>query len=89
MGQSRSPSVSPSRQVLSSQDQEVLSLFELFSQEGNPFERHIDNKDEETEDVLASNGVGSALHYITWLLQMYYRFIDTTPVVGVQIMRFT
>uniref|UniRef100_A0AAZ3PU93 Syndetin n=1 Tax=Oncorhynchus tshawytscha TaxID=74940 RepID=A0AAZ3PU93_ONCTS len=66
MGQSRSPSVSPSRQVLSSQDQvlsskdqEVLSLFQHFSQEGNPFERHIDNKDEETEDVLASNGYES------------------------------
>ncbi|XP_014033994.1 syndetin isoform X2 [Salmo salar] len=59
MGQCRSPSVSPSRQVLSSQDQEVLSLFELFSQEGNPFERHIDSKDEETEDVLASNGFES------------------------------
>uniref|UniRef100_A0A674DC46 VPS50 subunit of EARP/GARPII complex n=1 Tax=Salmo trutta TaxID=8032 RepID=A0A674DC46_SALTR len=59
MGQCRSPSVSPSRQVLSSQDQEVLFLFELFSQEGNPFERHIDNKDEETEDVLASNGFES------------------------------
>jgi hypothetical protein len=44
---------------LSSQDQEVLSLFELFSQEGNPFERHIDNKDEETEDMLASIGVSS------------------------------
>ncbi|XP_064874217.1 syndetin-like [Oncorhynchus nerka] len=59
MGQCRSPSVSPSRQVLSSQDQEVLSNFELFSQEGNPFERHIDNKDEETEDMLASNGCES------------------------------
>uniref|UniRef100_A0A8C7GKZ1 VPS50 subunit of EARP/GARPII complex n=1 Tax=Oncorhynchus kisutch TaxID=8019 RepID=A0A8C7GKZ1_ONCKI len=59
MGQCRSPSVSPSRQVLSSQDQEVLSLFELFSQEGNPFERHIDNKDEEPEDMLASNGCES------------------------------
>ncbi|KAK6327847.1 hypothetical protein J4Q44_G00034930 [Coregonus suidteri] len=57
LGQYRSPSVSPNRQVLSSQDQEVLSLFEHFSQEGNPFERHIDN--EETEDVLASNGCES------------------------------
>lgn len=61
MGQGRSPSVSPSRQALSGAGagQEDLSLFQQFSQEGNPFEMHIDNKEEETEDVLASNGYES------------------------------
>ncbi|XP_061598657.1 syndetin isoform X2 [Cololabis saira] len=63
MGQSRSPSVSPSRQaVLSSSSfpaQEELSLFQQFFQEGNPFEMHIEQKEEETEDVLASNGYES------------------------------
>ncbi|KAL0961892.1 hypothetical protein UPYG_G00333020 [Umbra pygmaea] len=57
MAQCRSPSVSPSRQALSGQ--EGQSLFEQFSQEGNPFERHIENKDEDLEDVLASNGYES------------------------------
>lgn len=59
MGQCRSPSVSPSRQAASSAGpaQEELSLFQLFLLEGNPFERHIEHKEEETEDVLASNGV--------------------------------
>lgn len=59
MGQCRSPSVSPSRQAASSTGpaQEELSLFQLFLLEGNPFERHIEHKEEETEDVLASNGV--------------------------------
>lgn len=61
MGQSRSPSVSPSRQAVSSSSsnpaQEELSLFLQYLQEGNPFELHIENKEEETEDVLASNGV--------------------------------
>lgn len=59
MGQCRSPSVSPSRQAASSSGpaQEELSLFQLFLVEGNPFERHIEHKEEETEDVLASNGV--------------------------------
>lgn len=59
MGQCRSPSVSPSRQAASSSGpaQEELSLFQLFLLEGNPFERHIEHKEEETEDVLASNGV--------------------------------
>uniref|UniRef100_A0A8C8C1K8 Vacuolar protein sorting-associated protein 54 N-terminal domain-containing protein n=1 Tax=Oncorhynchus tshawytscha TaxID=74940 RepID=A0A8C8C1K8_ONCTS len=35
----------------------TLSLFDCL--EGNPFERHIDNKDGEPEDMLASNGVSS------------------------------
>lgn len=60
MGQCHSPSISPSRQSVSSTvpPQEELSLFQLYLQDGNPFEMHIDHKEEETEDVLASNGVG-------------------------------
>lgn len=59
MGQCRSPSMSPSRQVASpyAPDQKELSLFQQYLQEGNPFEVHIEHKEEETEDVLASNGV--------------------------------
>lgn len=59
MGQCRSPSVSPSRQAASSAGlaQEELSLFQLYLLEGNPFEMHIEHKEEESEDVLASNGV--------------------------------
>lgn len=59
MGQCRSPSISPSRQAASSTGlaQEELSLFQLYLLEGNPFEMHIEHKEEETEDVLASNGV--------------------------------
>ncbi|KAM4539941.1 syndetin isoform 2-T2 [Odontesthes bonariensis] len=61
MGQCRSPSISPSRQAVSSSTpaQEELSLFQQFLQEGNPFEMHIEQKEEETEDVLASNGYES------------------------------
>uniref|UniRef100_H3DK75 VPS50 EARP/GARPII complex subunit n=1 Tax=Tetraodon nigroviridis TaxID=99883 RepID=H3DK75_TETNG len=61
MGQGRSPSVSPSRQAASSTGsaQEEPSLFQMFLLEGNPFERHIEHKEEETEDVLASNGYES------------------------------
>uniref|UniRef100_A0A3Q2ZCI7 VPS50 EARP/GARPII complex subunit n=1 Tax=Kryptolebias marmoratus TaxID=37003 RepID=A0A3Q2ZCI7_KRYMA len=61
MGQCRSPSISPSRQSVSSSvpPQEELSLFQLHLQDGNPFEMHIDHKEEETEDVLASNGYES------------------------------
>ncbi|XP_067359592.1 syndetin isoform X2 [Channa argus] len=57
----RSPSVSPSRQAVSSAspEQDQLSLFQQYLQEGNPFEMHIDHKEEETEDVLASNGYES------------------------------
>uniref|UniRef100_A0A8C1MEP8 VPS50 EARP/GARPII complex subunit n=1 Tax=Cyprinus carpio TaxID=7962 RepID=A0A8C1MEP8_CYPCA len=58
MGQCRSPSVSPSRQPESTETVE-LSLFEQYLQGGNPFEMQIDNKEEETEDVLASNGYES------------------------------
>lgn len=59
MGQCRSPSVSPSRQAMSSTSlaQEEPSLFQQYLQEGNPFEMHTEHKEEETEDVLASNGV--------------------------------
>uniref|UniRef100_A0A8C9W671 VPS50 subunit of EARP/GARPII complex n=1 Tax=Scleropages formosus TaxID=113540 RepID=A0A8C9W671_SCLFO len=58
MGQSRSPSVSPSRQASAANPAEV-PLFKQYYQGGNPFEMHIDNKEEETEDVLASNGYES------------------------------
>uniref|UniRef100_A0A3P9LPB9 VPS50 subunit of EARP/GARPII complex n=1 Tax=Oryzias latipes TaxID=8090 RepID=A0A3P9LPB9_ORYLA len=61
MGQCRSPSVSPSRQAVSSSyaAQEEQSLFQQYVQDGNPFEMHIEEKEEETEDVLASNGYES------------------------------
>ncbi|KAM9383674.1 syndetin isoform 1-T1 [Pholidichthys leucotaenia] len=61
MGQCRSPSVSPSRQAVStaSPAQEELSLFQQYLREGNPFEMHIEHKEEETDDVLASNGYES------------------------------
>ncbi|XP_063042025.1 syndetin isoform X2 [Engraulis encrasicolus] len=61
MGQCRSPSVSPSRQANTSATTSPVevSLFEQYLQGGNPFERQIDNKEEETEDVLASNGYES------------------------------
>ncbi|KAJ8403113.1 hypothetical protein AAFF_G00360290 [Aldrovandia affinis] len=58
MGQSRSPSVSPSRQTSAANPADV-SLFEQYYQGGNPFEMQIDNKEDETEDVLASNGYES------------------------------
>uniref|UniRef100_A0A2K6MTY0 VPS50 subunit of EARP/GARPII complex n=1 Tax=Rhinopithecus bieti TaxID=61621 RepID=A0A2K6MTY0_RHIBE len=47
MEQSRSPSVSP------------MTLFEQYCSGGNPFEIQANHKDEETEDVLASNGYES------------------------------
>ncbi|MEQ2291016.1 Syndetin, partial [Ameca splendens] len=61
MGQCRSPSVSPSRQAASSVAPalEEPSLFQQYHQDGNPFEMHIELKEEETEDVLASNGYES------------------------------
>uniref|UniRef100_A0A3B3HCA9 VPS50 EARP/GARPII complex subunit n=1 Tax=Oryzias latipes TaxID=8090 RepID=A0A3B3HCA9_ORYLA len=61
MGQCRSPSVSPSRQAVSTSyaAQEDQSLFQQYVQDGNPFEMHIEEKEEETEDVLASNGYES------------------------------
>ncbi|KAM8766116.1 syndetin isoform 2-T2 [Acanthopagrus schlegelii] len=61
MGQCRSPSVSPSRQAASSTGPapEQLSLFQQFLQEGNPFEMPAEHREEETEDVLASNGYES------------------------------
>ncbi|KAG7458196.1 hypothetical protein MATL_G00235520 [Megalops atlanticus] len=58
MGQSRSPSVSPSRQA-SAANVTDTSLFQQYYQGGNPFEMQIDNKEDEAEDVLASNGYES------------------------------
>lgn len=61
MDQCRSPTVSPGRQAASSTGpaQEELSLFQQYLQEGNPFEMQIEQKEDETEDVLASNGVSA------------------------------
>lgn len=56
MEQSRSPSVSPSKQPASAASSTV-TLFEQYCAGGNPFEIQADSKDDETEDVLASNGV--------------------------------
>lgn len=56
MEQSRSPSVSPSKQPASAISTTV-TLFEQYCNGGNPFEIQADSKDDETEDVLASNGV--------------------------------
>ncbi|XP_057588291.1 syndetin isoform X2 [Hippopotamus amphibius kiboko] len=58
MEQSRSPSVSPSKQP-SSTCSKTVTLFEQYCGGGNPFEIQADHKDEETEDVLASNGYES------------------------------
>lgn len=58
MQQSRSPSVSPSKQPASAISTTV-TLFEQYCNGGNPFEIQADSKDDETEDVLASNGVWS------------------------------
>lgn len=64
MGQCRSPSVSPSRQLgapssssCGATPPDLLSLFQQYVQDGNPFEMHAEHREEETEDVLASNGV--------------------------------
>ncbi|OXB84733.1 UNVERIFIED_CONTAM: hypothetical protein H355_001210 [Colinus virginianus] len=58
MQQSRSPSVSPSKQPASAISTTV-TLFEQYCNGGNPFEIQADSKDDETEDVLASNGYES------------------------------
>ncbi|XP_024622897.1 syndetin [Neophocaena asiaeorientalis asiaeorientalis] len=58
MEQSRSPSVSPNKQP-SSTSSKMVTLFEQYCSGGNPFEIQADHKDEETEDVLASNGYES------------------------------
>ncbi|XP_044918633.1 syndetin isoform X3 [Mustela putorius furo] len=58
MEQSRSPSVSPSKQPASTSSKTV-TLFEQYCSDGNPFEIQANRKDEETEDVLASNGYES------------------------------
>ncbi|XP_036594519.1 syndetin isoform X4 [Trichosurus vulpecula] len=59
MEQSRSPSVSPSKQPASSASSVAPTLFEQYCSGGNPFEIQANSKDEETEDVLASNGYES------------------------------
>ncbi|XP_068940586.1 syndetin isoform X1 [Petaurus breviceps papuanus] len=59
MEQSRSPSVSPSKQPASAASSTAPTLFEQHRGGGNPFEIQADSKDEETEDVLASNGYES------------------------------
>uniref|UniRef100_A0A8D2BAK5 VPS50 subunit of EARP/GARPII complex n=1 Tax=Sciurus vulgaris TaxID=55149 RepID=A0A8D2BAK5_SCIVU len=58
MEQSRSPSVSPSKQPVSTSSK-TETLFEQYCSGGNPFEIQASHKDEETEDVLASNGYES------------------------------
>uniref|UniRef100_A0A8C4SSL5 VPS50 subunit of EARP/GARPII complex n=1 Tax=Erpetoichthys calabaricus TaxID=27687 RepID=A0A8C4SSL5_ERPCA len=58
MGQSRSPSVSPSKQT-AAVSTVAMSLFEQYHNGGNPFEMQTDSKDDETEDVLAANGYES------------------------------
>ncbi|XP_044149633.1 syndetin [Bufo gargarizans] len=58
LGQSRSPSMSPSKQATSA-DSAAVSLFEQYTSGGNPFEIQSELKDDETEDVLASNGYES------------------------------
>lgn len=58
MEQSRSPSVSPSKQPVTTSSKTV-TLFEQYCSGGNPFEIQANHKDEETEDVLASNGYES------------------------------
>ncbi|XP_053119942.1 syndetin [Hemicordylus capensis] len=58
MAQSRSPSVSPSKQP-ASEIETTITLFEQYCNGGNPFEIQANNKDDETEDVLASNGYES------------------------------
>lgn len=76
MVQSRSPSVSPSKQPASAISTTV-TLFEQYCNGGNPFEIQADSKDDETEDVLASNGVRSIsqkksnLALIKWLFISY------------------
>ncbi|XP_078093762.1 syndetin [Mustelus asterias] len=55
MQQSRSPSVSPSKQYTAT----AGSLFDQYQNGGNPFEHQTDVKDDETEDVLAANGYES------------------------------
>lgn len=50
--------MSPSKQPASAVSSAV-TLFEQYCNGGNPFEIQADSKDDETEDVLASNGVWS------------------------------
>uniref|UniRef100_A0A0K8RWW1 Coiled-coil domain-containing protein 132-like n=1 Tax=Crotalus horridus TaxID=35024 RepID=A0A0K8RWW1_CROHD len=58
MAQSRSPTVSPNKQPTLETEGD-LTLFEQYCNGGNPFEIQANNKEEETEDVLASNGYES------------------------------
>ncbi|XP_069769751.1 syndetin isoform X4 [Narcine bancroftii] len=60
MRQSRSPSMSPSKQyTMTSSAPAAGSLFDQYQNGGNPFEQQNDSKDDETEDVLAANGCES------------------------------
>ncbi|XP_068094573.1 syndetin isoform X2 [Hyperolius riggenbachi] len=56
LNQSRSPSMSPSKQA---SDPAAVSLFELYINTGNPFEIQSSLKEDEAEDVLAANGYES------------------------------
>ncbi|XP_048466880.1 syndetin isoform X2 [Rhincodon typus] len=58
MRQSRSPSMSPSKQYTTT-SATTGSLFDQYQNGGNPFEHQADIKDDETEDVLAANGYES------------------------------
>ncbi|XP_040208270.1 syndetin isoform X1 [Rana temporaria] len=58
LNQSRSPSMSPSKQA-SATDSATMSLFDQYISEGNPFEIQSSMKEDETEDVLTSNGYES------------------------------
>ncbi|XP_048413603.2 syndetin [Stegostoma tigrinum] len=57
MRQSRSPSMSPSKQYTTSAT--TGPLFDQYQNGGNPFEHQADIKDDESEDVLAANGYES------------------------------
>ncbi|XP_043545881.1 syndetin isoform X1 [Chiloscyllium plagiosum] len=58
MRQSRSPSMSPSKQYTTT-PATTGSLFDQYQNGGNPFEHQADIKDDESEDVLAANGYES------------------------------
>ncbi|XP_060680762.1 syndetin [Hemiscyllium ocellatum] len=58
MRQSRSPSMSPSKQYTTT-PVTTGSLFDQYQNGGNPFEHQADIKDDESEDVLAANGYES------------------------------
>lgn len=71
MAQSRSPSVSPSKQP-ASEIERTITLFEQYCNGGNPFEIQANNRDDETEDVLASNGVREHFDELLVLCETWY-----------------